>query len=91
MANFAFKPRDGTADQDFGIDGIVDTRFAGETSVRPGGIEIGVDGRIIVLGQSDEKGLLLARYTSNGELDVSFSGDGLPSRWMPTRTAYITI
>ncbi len=66
---------DGSVDTTFGSSGTATTTFTGLSSVRPGGILLGTDGRITVIGQTGA-GSAIARYTSTGALDTSFSGDG---------------
>lgn len=66
---------DGSFDKSFGSGGSVVTEFPGETSVFPEGIVLQADGRITILGHGDSD-WLLSRYTSDGVLDTSFSGDG---------------
>ena len=69
---------DGTLDPSFGGDGKVTTRigggFARAVALKP-------DGRIVAVGvsgslQSQHRRFALARYSPNGSLDPSFSGNG---------------
>jgi uncharacterized delta-60 repeat protein len=71
----ATAPREGDLDTSFGGDGTVTTDF-GSAEV-PRTMAIQADGKIVVAGST---GLIedfaLARYTTTGALDPSFSGDG---------------
>ena len=60
---------DGERDATFGTGGVVDMDFT------PTGVEILGDGRVLVAGY-DFNGLRAERYTAEGALDPSFSGDG---------------
>jgi uncharacterized delta-60 repeat protein len=65
---------DGTLDHSFSGDGKQTTDFAhGADSARAAAVR--PDGKILVAGRSG-KALALARYTSAGKLDLSFSHDG---------------
>jgi len=83
MRYFASEPRfalaryraNGSLDGTFGGgDGKVITNFPGDYA-RAAGVAIQVDGKIVAAGQ-DDNDTAIARYLSNGALDVSFSGDG---------------
>ncbi|MBR9813067.1 hypothetical protein GYB61_04325 [bacterium] len=76
---------DGSADNSFGVNGLVRTRFidGGNRSDAAKSVSILGDGKILVgaytnnfAGRADE-GVVLARYTSDGSLDASFDGDGM--------------
>jgi uncharacterized delta-60 repeat protein len=54
--------------------GIVTTDFGGNESAYKAIIQS--DGKILVIGRQTDNKLALARYTSDGLLDTSFSGDG---------------
>jgi uncharacterized delta-60 repeat protein len=74
-ADFAvvrLKP-DGFPDLTFSGDGRM-TFSAGDDALRDVAVE--PDGKIVVAGQSDQNGLVVARITSAGRLDHTFSGDG---------------
>ena len=74
-----FNP-DGSLDRQFGASGVVTTDFAGDE--RAGDVGIQGDGRIVAAGTACPGGdfslcdFALARYTSTGTLDGTFSGDG---------------
>jgi uncharacterized delta-60 repeat protein len=76
---------DGTLDTTFGDRGKVTTNFTAENDVAKG-VAIQTDGKIVVAGQAG-KGprFVLARYTSDGSLDSSFSGDGKVSTSFATK------
>jgi uncharacterized delta-60 repeat protein len=63
---------EGDLDPSFSGDGTVITDFGGFDTARS--VAVQVDGRIVVAG--DGVGFELARYTRDGTLDGSFSGDG---------------
>jgi uncharacterized delta-60 repeat protein len=79
----------GSAGSKFGLaryttNGTLDTTFSGDgkvtTSVGPNGssalgVAIQADGKIVAAGSSGSR-FGLARYTTNGTLDTTFSGDG---------------
>jgi len=70
---------DGSLDSGFGSSGIAITDFAGDSD-QPAAMQLTSDGQIVVAGSSIVNGLpqfAVARYTSSGALDASFSGDGL--------------
>ena len=69
---------DGSLDPSFSGDGRVQTNFTGSD----GATDVALRGnKIVVVGFStdntDNDHLALARYTANGSLDPSFSGDGM--------------
>jgi uncharacterized delta-60 repeat protein len=69
---------DGELDSTFGIDGYLTTTFlpaSGDGNDRAYGIAVDSAGRIVVGGYSDDH-FSVARYTTAGVLDTSFSGDG---------------
>jgi uncharacterized delta-60 repeat protein len=70
-----YKP-DGSLDRSFGTDGAVTTDFGGGEFARS--VAIDSEGRIVALGQrgSYRGWFVLSRYTPNGDIDPSFSGDG---------------
>ncbi|WP_158520982.1 choice-of-anchor Q domain-containing protein [Fuerstiella marisgermanici] len=69
---------DGSFDSGFGTNGVVNTAFTGEASVRPTGIAVDAStGRITVTGVSfGGNTLMVARYTGDGTLDSSFGTGG---------------
>ena len=70
---------DGSLDNTFDVDGRVTTSFSGGDDVGSG-IAVQADGRIVVVGTSDNGSgaseLAVARFNLDGSLDNSFSGDG---------------
>src|SRR4051812_27547114 len=64
---------DGALDPSFSGDGLVTTDLGGTDDGQ--GVAIQADGRIVVAGASGGD-FALARYTTGGGLDPSFSGDG---------------
>jgi uncharacterized delta-60 repeat protein len=65
----------GSLDTSFDGDGVVITDFSGEFDIVRD-IAIQNNGRIVVAGRSVSD-FALARYNSDGSLDISFGGDGL--------------
>ena len=69
---------DGSLDSTFGSNGLVDTEFTVEADfIR--GMALQPDGKIVVAGHTGQVGfrdIALARYSADGSLDPSFSGDG---------------
>ncbi|HWO02393.1 MAG TPA: delta-60 repeat domain-containing protein [Blastocatellia bacterium] len=65
---------DGTPDNSFGIDGKVSTDFADSVD-RAVAVQIQADGKILLVGRSDEK-VAFARYEPDGKLDSSFGTGG---------------
>jgi uncharacterized delta-60 repeat protein len=71
-----YKPG-GALDTSFSGDGLQTTSFGGND--RAAGVALQGDGKIVAVGQADgdgAKNLALARYSPNGSLDTTFSGDG---------------
>ena len=69
---------DGSLDASFGIGGYVFTDFQGGHDFAYA-VALQSDGRIVVAGAAtidSQEDFALARYTSSGLLDISFSGDG---------------
>lgn len=66
---------DGSLDTTFGDEGRVTTDFDGRYDE---GLALALqpDGKIVVAGNDSGRGLLLARYTSNGALDQGFGSGG---------------
>lgn len=64
----------GDLDPTFHGDGKVVTDFG--FADRAAGVAVQPDGRILITGTSCNGDILVARYTTNGALDPSFSGDG---------------
>ena len=66
---------DGSVDTSFGGgDGEIETDFDNIY-----GVAVQGDGRIVAVGEKDNV-FRVARYTTSGQLDTSFSGDGITSR-----------
>jgi uncharacterized delta-60 repeat protein len=74
---------DGSLDNSFGVGGLVTTSFSGGDDVGSG-IAVQADGRVVVVGTSDNGSgaseLAVARFNLDGSLDNSFSGDGRVTR-----------
>lgn len=72
----------GGLDPTFSSNGKVDTDLSGVSDI-PYNVAIQSDGKILVQGVSDDgvdpghTNIALVRYTSNGSLDTTFSGDGI--------------
>ena len=71
---------DGTLDTEFSDDGKVTTDF-GTSEDYGNSVTVQADGKILVVGQSYDYGtatthLALARYNTDGTLDITFSQDG---------------
>ena len=64
---------DGTLDQSFGDHGIVTTDFGGEDAAVA--LAIQSDGKIVLAGTASDH-IALARYASNGTLDITFGSSG---------------
>jgi uncharacterized delta-60 repeat protein len=74
---------DGAFDTSFSGDGKRTTDFGPERADHAHGLAIRSDGRIVAAGGSgleDDPKVALARYTTGGALDSSFSGDGKVTR-----------
>jgi uncharacterized delta-60 repeat protein len=71
----------GSLDQDFGVNGKVSTDFINDTGLsRANDMILQPDGRIIVVGDVVDEGKAkfgIARYNSDGTLDLSFGINGL--------------
>ena len=66
---------DGTLDTTFGTEGTVITDFGfGYNAVLA--ITLQPDGKVIAVGTSYNDKFAMARYTTNGDLDTTFDGDG---------------
>ena len=77
---------DGALDPSFSGDGLVTTDLGGTDDGQ--GVAIQTDGKIVVAGGSGGN-FALARYTTGGGLDPSFSGDGwADDRLRPRRRRY---
>jgi uncharacterized delta-60 repeat protein len=75
----------GTLDPTFGGTGKLTTRFAG--SAYASDVAIQADGRIVVVGQANDK-FALARYDRDETLDSTFNGDGKrTTSFLPLDTA----
>jgi len=73
---------DGSLDTSFNGDGMVTTRFtAGVGDDVGSGIAVQSDGKIVVVGTSDDRSgtseFAMARFNVDGSLDTSFNGDGM--------------
>jgi uncharacterized delta-60 repeat protein len=72
--------RAGRLDPSWSGDGLLSHGVPGATSAELDGIARQADGRIVVAGHATVNGsdrALVARYTADGRLDTSFSGDGV--------------
>ena len=67
--------QDGTLDDTFGTNGTVITDFGFGYNYATA-IALQPDGKIIVAGNSYNDKFAMARYTTNGDLDTTFDGDG---------------
>ena len=71
---------DGTLDTSFDGDGRVTTDFGSPGQEYAVGVAVDGDGKILVVGQSDQGtshlDFALARYNTDGSLDTTFDGDG---------------
>jgi uncharacterized delta-60 repeat protein len=65
---------DGSLDSSFGTGGKVTTRFTGDDAAHA--VVIQSNGKIVVVGNGDQGGFELARYTQHGRLDPSFGTRG---------------
>ncbi len=65
---------DGSADTSFDVDGVVTLETGPSREIVEDSL-VTPDGKIIVVGSS-RHGFFIARYTSQGRLDNTFSGDG---------------
>jgi uncharacterized delta-60 repeat protein len=72
------KPQPGDLDHSFGDKGVVSTRVDGMKAYTAS-VAIDRSNRIVAAGSTSQSGFLFARYKPNGELDSSFSGDGMQS------------
>jgi uncharacterized delta-60 repeat protein len=68
---------DGSLDPGFGGDGKVKTSF-GQKAASAYGVAIQDDGKVVAIGFAERDGgtFALARYRTDGSLDMSFGGDG---------------
>src|SRR5262249_430916 len=70
---------DGSLDTTFGTQGFVITAFNGSQNNSVGGLALQADGKIVVVGQSQQGGnydFALVRYTAGGNLDTAFCTGG---------------
>jgi len=65
---------DGSLDTTFGVNGLVTTEFNGTDRAR--GVAIQSDGKIVAVGDDGNADFALARYNTDGSLDITFDGDG---------------
>lgn len=72
---------DGSYDTSFDGDGISTTDIAGSEFERAYGLALQADGGLVVCGSTGaaetDQGVCVLRYTADGALDASFSGDGI--------------
>ncbi len=71
---------DGSLDNTFDDDGIAKTDFLGYKAEQANSVAIQSDGKIVIAGQmrnSSNYDFVLARYNTNGSLDITFSNDGM--------------
>lgn len=71
--------RDGSLDPSFGEGGKVETDFGGTNETAPG-IALQLDGKIVVVGFTDQGlsdlNMALVRYNTDGSMDMSFGDSG---------------
>jgi uncharacterized delta-60 repeat protein len=68
----------GNLDTSFSGDGKATTAFGDEGMSSAYGLALLPDGKMVAVGQATDNGdIALARYTSSGHVDGSFSGDGI--------------
>ena len=72
---------DGTLDAGFGSSGVVVTDFGGSDDAYQ--VAVHTDGTIVVVGRNGTDSVV-ARYTSGGVLDNTFSGDGIATVNFPS-------
>lgn len=72
-AVFAASP--GALDPSFGTAGFVKTNILGTDSLRD--LTVQEDGKIVAIGTSGVSDFTIIRYLVNGQLDTTFSGDGI--------------
>lgn len=65
----------GSLDSSFGVSGFVTTNILGNDRLRD--IAVQSDGKIVAVGSSGVVDFTIVRYTVNGVLDTTFSGDGI--------------
>ena len=71
---------DGSLDTSFGINGIVTTSFSSGSNDGAFAIALQSDGKILLAGftaSGGDEDFALARYDTDGSLDLGFDGDGL--------------
>ena len=84
---------DGSPDNNFSGDGKQITGIIG--AVAAASVAVQNDGKIVIAGYSDNSGITsmaIARYSTNGELDNTFSGDGfqtITSGWNSVANAVV--
>lgn len=77
----------GALDTTFSVDGKLRTDFGGGTNGTWSGMAVGADGKITVAGYMHNGAnfdFVVYRYTANGALDTTFSGDGMVNINFPT-------
>jgi uncharacterized delta-60 repeat protein len=65
----------GALDSGFGTGGVVTTSIGDYAAAYA--VAVQPDGKVVVAGLGDGRGLVVVRYTTGGELDTSFGGDGV--------------
>jgi uncharacterized delta-60 repeat protein len=65
----------GSLDPSFGVSGFVKTNILGNDRLTD--IAFQPDGKIVAVGGSNVTDFTIVRYTANGVLDTTFSGDGI--------------
>ncbi|MBE2317117.1 hypothetical protein DVA67_014135 [Solirubrobacter sp. CPCC 204708] len=84
MTSSAAAAAPGDLDRTFGVDGTALLRSWEGHPGRSGAVAVHDDGRVVVTGQSGRGDVVVARYTTSGELDASFSDDGLTTLTLGT-------
>ncbi|TAL41378.1 MAG: hypothetical protein EPN89_19110 [Methylovulum sp.] len=67
---------DGSLDTSFSNDGKITTDFDSDAYIYGQSVAIQIDGKILVAGYAQNGSIVLARYNSDGNLDVTFDSDG---------------
>jgi uncharacterized delta-60 repeat protein len=87
----------GTVDTTFGTDGGVVTPLVGTTNTVAFALNIQSNGEIVVAGQSGNQppdgpsNFVLARYTANGQLDITFGSNGTVTTAFGSHTAFVSV
>lgn len=72
LPGFAASP--GSLDSSFGLAGFVQTNNFGNDSISD--LVVQTNGKIVAISRNDSMDFVVSRYTTDGSLDSSFSGDG---------------